>query len=124
MVRHVHFFSLKKILRLHQLFIIIPILGVIYVIVRFPETKGELIHQASTTTLKFLGLPLEEVARLFGDDHEVMVWSDNIVIDHDHHELVFNEPEGKQVKQQAQSYGEVEEEKTAKTTSVSHVEGS
>ena len=38
-------------------------------------------------TDKSSGLPLEEVARLFGDESEVMVFSEDIVIDHDNHQL-------------------------------------
>ncbi|KAJ9615214.1 hypothetical protein H2200_001288 [Cladophialophora chaetospira] len=55
-----------------QVFIICPALGVVVIYFMFPETKG---------------LPLEEVARLFGDENEVMVFSEDIVIDHDHHQL-------------------------------------
>ena len=49
-----------------------------------------------------------------------MVWSDNIVIDHDHHELVFKD--GEQEKQQLQSGGHFDKEGIARPTSVSHVE--
>ncbi|KAJ5456132.1 uncharacterized protein N7458_003715 [Penicillium daleae] len=44
-------------------FIIIPVIGLIYVAVRFPETNG---------------LPLEEVARLFGDQDHVMVYMEDV----------------------------------------------
>ncbi|KAI9877083.1 MAG: hypothetical protein M1823_007164 [Watsoniomyces obsoletus] len=44
----------------------------IYIAIRYPETKG---------------LPLEEVARIFGDEDQVMVFSEDIVINHDDHEV-------------------------------------
>lgn len=34
------------------------------------------------------GIPLEEVARRFGDDDEVMVLSEDITIDHTNHEMI------------------------------------
>lgn len=57
------------------MFIIISGLGAIYVAVYCPELKG---------------LPLEEVAKIFGDTDDVMVYSEDIHIDHTTHDIVVN----------------------------------
>ena len=36
-------------------------------------------------------IPLEEMARLFGDDDDIAVYADNIHVDHNTHELVIDE---------------------------------
>ena len=56
-----------------QVFIIISGLGAIWAWFILPETKG---------------VPLEEIAALFGDQDEVMIYSEDIHIDHTTHELV------------------------------------
>jgi len=55
------------------LFIIISGLGAVWAIFYLPETKG---------------VPLEEIAALFGDSDEVMIFSEDIHVDHTTHELV------------------------------------
>ncbi|KIX98818.1 uncharacterized protein Z520_05279 [Fonsecaea multimorphosa CBS 102226] len=57
------------------LFIILSGLGAVWVWVFLPETKG---------------VPLEEMAVLFGDSEEVVVFSENIHVDHTTHELVVD----------------------------------
>jgi len=42
------------------------------------------------------GLPLEEVAKIFGDTDEVMVYSEDIHVDHTTHELVVDPHAGEQ----------------------------
>lgn len=37
------------------------------------------------------GIPLEEIAKLFGDDDEVMVYAEDIHVDRNTHELVVEE---------------------------------
>ncbi|KAH7124478.1 general substrate transporter [Dactylonectria macrodidyma] len=61
------------------IFIIIPVIGTIYIALRFPETRG---------------LPLEEVAMLFGDEDQVMVFSEDIQINHDSHKLRIRDRRG------------------------------
>jgi len=58
-----------------QVFIIISGLGAIWAWIFLPETKG---------------VPLEEIAALFGDQDEVMIFSEDIHVDHTTHELVVN----------------------------------
>ena len=60
--------------RFFLVFIICPAFSVVVIYFFFPETKG---------------LPLEEVARLFGDESEVMVFTEDIVIDHNNHQLTL-----------------------------------
>ena len=40
------------------------------------------------------GVPLEEIAALFGDQEEVVIFSANIHVDHNTHELVVDTPGG------------------------------
>ena len=54
-------------------FIIISGLGAIWAFFSLPETKG---------------VPLEEIAAIFGDTDEIMVYSEDIHIDHATHELI------------------------------------
>src|SRR6266536_4099824 len=61
--------------KFYLVFIIISGLGVIVMGFVLPETKG---------------IPLEEIAALFGDMDEVMVWSSDIHVDHATHELVVD----------------------------------
>jgi hypothetical protein len=56
-------------------FVIISGLGFTYMCFKVPETKG---------------IPLEEVAKLFGDDGEVEVFARDIHIDAKTHELTVN----------------------------------
>ena len=56
-------------------FIIISGLGGIGAFIWLPETKG---------------VPLEEIAAIFGDADEVMVFSEDIHIDHNTHDLVVD----------------------------------
>lgn len=53
--------------------------GALYIFFRFPNT---------------LGLPLEEVARLFGDDDLVAVYSANVHVDHTSHQVIESEGAG------------------------------
>jgi hypothetical protein len=52
----------------------VPFLGAIYIWIRYPETKG---------------VPLEEIARHFGDEDQVMVFSEDIQINHDSHKMTI-----------------------------------
>ena len=54
-------------------FIIISGLGAIWAFFVLPETKG---------------VPLEEIAAIFGDTEEIMVYSEDIHVDHATHELI------------------------------------
>jgi sugar porter (SP) family MFS transporter len=56
-------------------FIIISGLGGVLAFIYLPETKG---------------VPLEEIAAIFGDADEVMVFSEDIHVDHTTHDLVVN----------------------------------
>jgi hypothetical protein len=56
-------------------FIIICGLGAIWSWLFLPETKG---------------VPLEEIAALFGDQDEVIIFSENIHVDHTTHDLVVH----------------------------------
>jgi MFS family permease len=56
-----------------QVFIIICFLGTIFFIFTLPETKG---------------IPLEEMAKIFGDTEDVMVYAKDLHVDHNTHELV------------------------------------
>jgi hypothetical protein len=58
-----------------QVFIIISSLGAIWLWFFLPETKG---------------VPLEEIAALFGDQDEVMIFSEDIHVDNATHELVVD----------------------------------
>jgi hypothetical protein len=59
-----------------QVFIIISGLGAVVFYFVLPETKG---------------IPLEEMAKLFGDTDDIMVYAEDIHIDHNTHELVVEE---------------------------------
>jgi MFS family permease len=59
--------------KFYLVFIVISGLGVVWMVFVIPETKG---------------IPLEEIAMLFGDNEEVMVFSRDIRVDHATHELV------------------------------------
>ena len=41
------------------------------------------------------GIPLEEMAKIFGDTEDVMVYAEDILIDHNTHELVVKEHGGR-----------------------------
>jgi hypothetical protein len=60
----------------YLLFIIISGLGTFFVYFYLPETKN---------------IPLEEMARLFGDNDDIAVYADEIHVDHNTHELVIDE---------------------------------
>lgn len=62
--------------RFYLIFIIISGLGVFFVYFLLPETKG---------------IPLEEMATVFGDTDEVVVYSQDIHVDHNTHELIVRE---------------------------------
>ena len=59
--------------RFYLVFIIISGLGCVAAFFLLPETKG---------------IPLEEMAKIFGDTEDVVVWSEDLVVDHRTHELV------------------------------------
>jgi hypothetical protein len=59
-----------------QIFIIISGIGAVVFYFVLPETKG---------------IPLEEMAKLFGDTDDIMVYAEDIHIDHNTHELVVEE---------------------------------
>ncbi|KAK5444276.1 hypothetical protein LTS15_010391 [Exophiala xenobiotica] len=63
-------------------FIIISGLGGIVAFIYLPETKG---------------VPLEEIAAIFGDTEEVMVFSEDIHVDHRTHDLVIDVRTGRTV---------------------------
>lgn len=65
-----------------QVFIAVCAVGVVWVWVCLPETKG---------------IPLEEVAALFGDQDEVMVLSHDIQVDPNSEEVAVREHDQKQV---------------------------
>jgi hypothetical protein len=58
-----------------QVFIVLSGLGVVWMYFYIPETKG---------------VPLEEIAALFGDEDEVVIFSENIHVDRKTHELVID----------------------------------
>lgn len=62
--------------KFYLLFIIISGLGTVLIYFFLPETKN---------------IPLEEMARLFGDDDDIAVYADDIHVDHNTHELVIDE---------------------------------
>lgn len=62
--------------KFYLVFIIITFLGTIALLVFLPETKG---------------IPLEEIAKIFGDDDEVAVYAEYIHVDHNTHELIIDE---------------------------------
>jgi MFS family permease len=62
--------------KFYLLFIIISGLGTVFVWWFLPETKN---------------IPLEEMAKLFGDADDIAVYADDIYVDHDTHELVIGE---------------------------------
>ena len=55
-----------------QVFVIVSGLGFVYMCFTIPETKG---------------IPLEEVAKIFGDDGEVEVFAQDVHIDDKTHEV-------------------------------------
>ncbi|KAF2015641.1 MFS general substrate transporter [Aaosphaeria arxii CBS 175.79] len=59
--------------RFYLVFIIICALGTALFAFLLPETKG---------------IPLEEMARIFGDTEDIVVFSENVHVDHNTHELV------------------------------------
>jgi hypothetical protein len=59
--------------RFYLVFIVITGLGSVLMYFVLPETKG---------------IPLEEMARIFGDTDDVVVFSENVHVDHNTHELV------------------------------------
>ena len=64
---------------MNSLFIIISAIGAVGAYFLLPETKG---------------IPLEEMAKLFGDTEHIVVFSDAIHVDHNTHELVVDEKGG------------------------------
>ena len=62
-----------------QVFIILIALGIVWITLYIPETKG---------------VPLEEIAALFGDQDEVVIFSGDIHVDHATHELVVDVHDG------------------------------
>jgi hypothetical protein len=62
-----------------QVFIIICTLGSVAFWFLLPETKG---------------IPLEEMAKIFGDTEGIMVFSSDLHIDHNTHELVVGGKDG------------------------------
>ena len=64
---------------MEQVFIIVCAVGVVWAYFTIPETKG---------------IPLEELAKIFGDDDEIVVYMKDIVLDHDTHKLTVNIHQG------------------------------
>jgi hypothetical protein len=62
-----------------QVFISITFVGVIWAYFVVPETKG---------------VPLEELAAIFGDDDEIVVYMKDIHVDHKTHQLVIDRQKG------------------------------
>ena len=67
--------------KFYLVFIIISSLGAVWSWFVLPETKG---------------IPLEEMAKLFGDDEHIAVYSNAIHLDHKTHELMIDEKNGLQ----------------------------
>ena len=65
--------------KFYLVFIIISSLGAVWSWFVLPETKG---------------IPLEEMAKLFGDDEHIAVYSTAIHLDHNTHELMIDEKNG------------------------------
>jgi MFS family permease len=65
--------------KFYLLFIIISGIGTIFVWWFLPETKN---------------IPLEEMAKLFGDTEDIAVFADDIHVDHNTHELVVDKHDG------------------------------
>jgi hypothetical protein len=63
-------------LHIHSLFIIISGIGAVGAFFLLPETKG---------------IPLEEMAKLFGDDEHIAVYAAQLHFDPNKHELVVDE---------------------------------
>jgi hypothetical protein len=61
--------------RFYLVFIVITGLGSVLMYFVLPETKG---------------IPLEEMAKIFGDTDDVVVFSENVHVDHNTHELVID----------------------------------
>lgn len=61
------------------MFICITFVGVIWGYFAIPETKG---------------VPLEELAAIFGDDDEIVVYMKDIHVDHNTHQLVVDHQKG------------------------------
>ena len=72
------------------MFIIISGLGFFVVWWFLPETKG---------------IPLEEMAKLFGDTDDIAVYADDIHVDHTTHELVVEAHDGTGVERVATEAG-------------------
>lgn len=62
--------------KFYLVFILISGLGCIAAYFLLPETKG---------------IPLEEMAKIFGETEDVVVWSEDVVVDHNTHQLVVRE---------------------------------
>lgn len=62
-----------------QVFICVMAVGIVWAWFYIPETKG---------------VPLEELAALFGDDDEIVVYMKDIHVDHNTHELVVDKQRG------------------------------
>jgi hypothetical protein len=62
-----------------KVFICICFVGVIWAYFTLPETKG---------------IPLEELAAIFGDDDEIIVYMKDIHLDHTTHQLVVDRQKG------------------------------
>lgn len=76
--------------KFYLVFIIISGLGFFVVAFFLPETKG---------------IPLEEMAKLFGDTDDIAVFSDDIHVDHNTHELVVEAHDGSHVQRVATEAG-------------------
>jgi len=72
--------------KFYLIFIIISGLGTIFVYFVLPETKG---------------IPLEEMAAVFGDTDDIAVYSADIHVDHTTHEVVVDEHDGTQVRRRS-----------------------
>lgn len=62
----------------YQVFIVLSAIGWVWLYFTLQETNG---------------LPLEEIAALFGDQDEVMVYTTNIKADNNTHKLAFKDEE-------------------------------
>jgi hypothetical protein len=64
---------------MEQVFISVTAVGVVWAYFVLPETKG---------------VPLEELAAIFGDDDEIVVYLKDIHVDHTTHQLVVDRQKG------------------------------
>lgn len=94
--------------KFYLIFIIISGLGTIYAYFVLPETKG---------------IPLEEMAAVFGDTDDIAVYSADIHVDHNTHEVVVDEHGESQVRRRSATDVEAAESTEKHSAEpVSHIE--